>query len=372
MNEILNAEAPDTTSAWRSELADRISEIINRKRSSVQGREKCLASYIHILTAQYVQDEISGKEEDIVAALLKSIKAETSEKETVLALKALGMTLVTSPSDVIYDIVASPLRHTISESAFIPGKTAAIHTLGVCTFYGGASDDEVLDNMSYLLEIAASDGQSIYAQDEALPVTAALEEWGFLATLVDDLSSDLEEALATFTDQLSSSFPTVQIAAGENIALLYEKFEVPVDGVVSSSSGSSSAGELSDDDPRPSRLANAHPAFRHTDDLVAHLSELASLSTHSISKKDLKAIRTNFSDILNSVNHPGCGPRYHNALNHHDKAFGSRMKVKIGSDGVMKIDQWWKLHRLQGLRRILQGGFVTHYESNSVVFDSLP
>lgn len=322
------------------------------------------------MTAQYAQDEISGKEEELVAAFLKSIKAETSEKETVLALKAAAMTLITSPSDVIYDSVATPLKHTISESGFVPTKTAAIHTLGVCTFFGGASEDEVLDNMAYLLEIAASDGQSIYAEDEATPVTAALEEWGFLATLADELSSELEEALVTFTDQLSSTYPAVQIAAGENIALLYEKFEVPVDGVLSSNSGSST-GESDGDAPR-SRLANAHPAFRNTHELETQLSDLASLSTHSISKKDLKSIRTNFSDILNSVQHPGCGPRYHNATDRHDKVYGSRMKVKIGQDGVMKIDNWWKLHRLQGLRRILQGGFVTHYECNSVVFDSLP
>jgi len=38
----------------------------------------------------------------------------------------------------------------------------------------------------------------------------------------------------------------------------------------------------------------------------------------------------------------------------------------------MKIDKWWKLHRLQALRRVLGGGFVVHYEDNEVIFDSLP
>jgi len=370
LNEILNSEAVDTTSAWRSDLEERMAEIIDRKRSSVHGREKCLATYIHILTAQYAHDDIDGREGELVTAFLKSIKAEISEKETVLALKALGMTLITSPSDLIYDSVASPLKRIISDSASISCKTAAIHTLGVCTFYGGASDEEILDNMAFLLEIAASDGDFISAQDEAGPVTAALEEWGFLATLADDLSSELEEALATFTDQLSSSFPSVQIAAGENIALLYEKFYIAEDEDESPNSDSSD-GEP-DADAMISRLANVHPAFRNTDELISQLSELASLSTHRLSKKDKKSVRTNFSDILNSVRDPTSGPRYNNALNHDGKIFGSRMMVKIGQDGVMRIDKWWKLHRLQGLRRVLQGGFVNHYESNSVVFESLP
>lgn len=359
----------DTTSAWRAELNDRIDEIINRKRSSVQGREKCYATYIHILAAQYAENEIRGRAAELVTAFLKSIKAESSEKETVLALKATGMSLITSPSDKLYDSIASPLKRTISDSTSIPNKTAAIHTLGVCTFYGGASDNEILENMAFLLEIIASDGDFISAQDEPAPVTAALKEWGFLATLAIDLSSDLEEALATFTDQLSSSSPEVQIAAGENIALLYEKYLLARGEEDESPDPDSSDGEP---DTNTSRLSGAHPAFRNTDDLISTLGELASLSTHRLTKKDKKSIRSHFSDILNSVKTPTCGPRYRNAENTDGERLGSKMVVKIGQDGVMRIDKWWKLHRLQGLRRVLQGGFVNHYESNSVVFESLP
>ena len=347
LNEILS-EATETTGIWRSDLQERIEEIIDRKRSSIQGREKSLAIYIHILMSQYAEDEISGRESDLVTAFLKSIKAESSDKETVLALKALGITLITSPSDLIYDNAASAVKRTISDSSSMANKTAAIHTLGVCTFYGGATDEEVLDNMAFLLEIVASDGDFISAQDEPLPVTAALEEWGFLATLVNDLSSDVDEALSTFTEQLSSSYPAVQIAAGENIALIYEKFYSAIEAEESSNSDSSD-GEL-DTDATISKLSNANAAFRNTEDLISNLESLASLSTHRLSKKDKKSIRTNFSDILNSVQDPTCGPRYQNAENIHGKKFGSRMVVRINQDGIMRIDKWWKLHRLQGLR----------------------
>ena len=72
---------------WASELADRVEEILDRKRSSVQGRETTLAAYVRVLTAQYAAEEIVGKEGELVAAFLKSIKAESSEKETTLAIK---------------------------------------------------------------------------------------------------------------------------------------------------------------------------------------------------------------------------------------------------------------------------------------------
>jgi hypothetical protein len=40
--------------------------------------------------------------------------------------------------------------------------------------------------------------------------------------------------------------------------------------------------------------------------------------------------------------------------------------------GWAMVDTWWKLHRLNALKRLLQSGFMVHYEFNQVVFDSLP
>lgn len=88
LDEMLNGDGVnDTTDAWGPELADRIEEIMARKGSTVQGREKCYKIYIHILTNQYAEEEIRGKEDELVAAFLKSIKEEKSENETVLAIK---------------------------------------------------------------------------------------------------------------------------------------------------------------------------------------------------------------------------------------------------------------------------------------------
>lgn len=88
IDELLNGDTPDPiTDAWRVDLADRIQELIDRKRSSVQGREKCLATYIRTLTAQYAEEDIRGKEAELVIAFLRSIKAESSERETILAMK---------------------------------------------------------------------------------------------------------------------------------------------------------------------------------------------------------------------------------------------------------------------------------------------
>ena len=285
------------------------------------------------------------------------------------------MTLMTSPSDLIYEAASTPLKRTISHSTSTASKAAAIHTLGLSTFYGGASDDEILENMDFLLEIIPSDGHTISAPDEPEPVTAALEEWRFLCTLIDAMSTLSEDAVEAFAEQITSSFPGVQIAAGENIALLFEKSFKPVGSEEDSVADYPDSEILSDPAEMPGvpKLIRLYPAYRRTDQLIHSLQSIASISTHHLSKTDRKALRTNFADILNSVEYPTRGPRYQNAISDETgKRYGSRMVVRIHKEGVMRIDKWWKLTRLQGLRRVLQGGFVGHYERNETVFETLP
>ncbi|KAI9881538.1 MAG: hypothetical protein M1830_000101 [Pleopsidium flavum] len=375
IDEVLALEdSEQTPEQWSTELADRIEQLIDRKRSSVQGREESLAAYTRILTAHYAKEEISRKAAELVTAFLKSIKAESSEKETIFALKALAMTLVTIPSEAVYDNVSAPLKRITSDSGSKPTKVTAIHALGTCTIYGGASDDEILENMAYFLEIVSSDGHFVEAGDEGDVVTAALEEWGFLATHIEDLEDESEDAMEAFVEQLESSDPSVQIAAGENIALIYEKSYTPQEEDEEVSDDGEAMSDPEDESvPGAPKLVKRYTAYRRTDQLVHTLSSLASLSTRKLSKKDKKSLHSNFADILNSVENPTRGPRYQNAVSHETgKRYGSRMVVRIHQNGVMRIDKWWKLHRLKGLRRVLQGGFVGHYENNEVVFESLP
>lgn len=84
---MLAADITDPTDAWKQELSDRMEEIIDRKRSSVQGREATLNQYILFLMSRYCNEQIEPKLAEILPALLKSVKIESSEKETSLALR---------------------------------------------------------------------------------------------------------------------------------------------------------------------------------------------------------------------------------------------------------------------------------------------
>lgn len=292
-----------------------------------------------------------------------------------LLVTALALTLITDPLDTIYDAATKPLQNTITDSTSFATKTSAIHALGICTFYGGASVEEVTEIMSSFLAIVESDGESAGAADSAEVVTAALEEWGFLATQLEDIEDDSPEAMDAFIEQLDSSEASVQIAAGENIALVYEKSYTPLeDDEEAPDAGDAGLSDPEEETPRNAeKLVKRYDPYRQPYLLTQKLSALASISSRRLSKKDKKSLHTNFSDILNSVENPTRGPRYQKAVDQETgKRYGSRMVVRIHKTGSMRIDRWWKLLRLKALRRALGGGFIIHYVDNEVVFESLP
>jgi len=370
IDDMLAADLPeDTTDAWKQDLGDRIEEIIDRKRSSVQGRETTLAQYVHMLMSRYAYEELQGKTSEIFPALMKSVKSESSEKETSLALRAIALTLITIPSETVYDTIFQVLKRTYTDSEFISVKAVAIHTLSASAIYGGASDSEIEEIMDDFLEIIESDGESIGAADNGEVVAAACEAWGFLATSIDDMEDKTEEAMDAFVEQLDSSDTLVQVAAGENIALLYEK---------SFTAREAADGPASDEEDEEgysidNSMVKRYEVYRQKNQLEHKLSQLANESSRRIAKKDRKTLHTSFADILNTVEHPSRGPRYQKAIDQETgKRYGSRMTVRIHKSGSMTIDKWWKLLRLQAMRRVLGGGFVVHYENNEVIFDSLP
>lgn len=88
IDDILNSEDTDIPiDAWKSELHVRVEQIVDRKRSSAEGRADSLNAYAHILRARYARDDIESRMSELLPAILKSVKAETTERETVAALR---------------------------------------------------------------------------------------------------------------------------------------------------------------------------------------------------------------------------------------------------------------------------------------------
>lgn len=347
-------ELDEPTAGWQESLSAYIQKITERKNSSYQGREEAFAGYLQILTAKYAKNEITAKKSEIVESCLRSIKAGRTEKESLQATKALALTLVTDPDEEIYDKASQAFKRVISDHESVKLKSSLIHTLGAVAFYGGATLAETEGIMNFFMEIVESDGHSIGAGDDGGVVTAALQEWGFLCTQLEEAEEMTRESIDALVEQLDSTDVSVQVAAGENIALLYEK-------------SYTEAEEDEVDDPHQlgKIMLQRYNPYPRTQALKERLLALTSGSKRYLSKQNKRTQKNAFRDILQSVENPLLGPQYSEITG------AGRMKVKIHRNAVMRVDKWWKLHRLQHLKRLLGGGFLNHWTENPVIFESL-
>jgi len=371
VDDLLQDDLDSPMDVWTQNLNNRMEQIVDRKRSSVQGREESLEAFSRILMAHYTREEIEPRLGELIPAILRSVKAGASERETILALQAVGLLVMNCPVDTMYEDFSRAVKRAIQDTEYSTVKVEAIHALGVAAFFGGAGPEEIDAIMSFFLQVVETDGEYIEAHDDGNVVTAALEKWGFLATIVEGLEDTVEEKMEALVEQLDSSDVNVQVASGECIALMYEKSfselteeEEPIDNDIGIEEGNQSAPVF----------RKRYTVYQREDLLKLKLEELAGISSKRLSKKDRKSLHSSFNDIVNTIEYPNRGPGYSNAIDESTgKAYGSRMTVGIGGkNDKITITSWEQLHRLKALRRVLHAGLVVHYSENDIVFETLP
>ena len=85
---MLAVEGVDAAEGSRqSDLSEIVEQILDRKRSSVTGREGTLAAFNRLATAGCVGEGVHEKNPELVGALLRSIRSRASEREAMLALR---------------------------------------------------------------------------------------------------------------------------------------------------------------------------------------------------------------------------------------------------------------------------------------------
>ncbi|KAK6080410.1 hypothetical protein SCUP234_03378 [Seiridium cupressi] len=388
---VASEDGEETISDWTDKLKDCINEILDRKRSSTQGRERYFAGYTHLARHHFADTMIENQLHELVPAMLKSIRGGRNTEETVGALKALQMTTFTTQSESIYDQAYSILKSAAEGSDEEAIKVEALYTMAVVTIFGGGAEVAAQELMDFAVEIVESDGHSIEAGDNGPVVTAALAIWGFLASHVDDLEQQSEEALEAFTEQLDSSDADVQIAAGTNIALIFEAIRLFNEQAEDEHDHKQEELRLEAKQKGERYIPESYNPFDlqyNQHQLVQQMTELAGRSSKSVSRKDRRQLHTTFNSILKSLE-LGKGPGYSEAgriARESDRGgarvyaaekvfteFGYRNTVK-GDDGrTLTIDSWSLSIRVDFLKRILGGGFTTHWSYNPAVeetFDS--
>ncbi|KAL0942391.1 ifrd domain protein [Colletotrichum truncatum] len=353
--------------SWATLLQDRIVELQDRKRTNTKGREATLMSYLHIVKHHYAGRQISGSLEEIVSALMKNIRSGGSSVERIYSLKSLQATLLTSPSDTLYDDIYPQLEKTCEDDEDNDVKAAAIWAMAIAALYGGGSEEAASEFLDYLVTVVDSDGEFIGAGDSGEVVTAALESWAFVASQIDDITENVYTAMDAFVEQLDSTDVDVQTSAGFNIAFIFE-----------------AARDLEEETDEPMNLQYDPKK------LISRMAEASKPSVKQTSRKDRRHLRKQFASIVTSLEH-GKGPGFSNAgrpaFNPHTggtradpgrrgdddndmHGFGYREKLRLGSSVVL-INSWSLMARVDAARTVLGGGLPTHFNDNPTVAELL-
>ncbi|RPA85110.1 hypothetical protein BJ508DRAFT_13258 [Ascobolus immersus RN42] len=336
-------------------LQERIEKMLDNKKKGVEDREKDILRFNQTLLAMDAKDDISYQQDEIVEHFLKTIKGARTEKETLLALKGIALTTLTNPNSRAYALTKQTLTQTVKDSLIPSIKSAAITTLGLTAFFGGADETSTTSLIQFFSNIITTDGESVGASDNADVVTSAINSLAFLLTSLDEAEEITQTLMPGLIDQLDSSDSDVQIAAAEAIALLYEKswheeMNEYGDGMV---------------------IKPSYTVAVNTHELLSKLKEAASGSRRHLNKRDKKAQHQSLLDVLHSVENPGRGPRYSEALDKDNNVYGSRMSVKTRGGGAWKVDTWWCYVRLAFLKGVCGGGWDVFLEKSESFMSAL-
>lgn len=349
-----------------------LEEIVNRKGSTVAGRELALSRYISYLRNHAEIEVIEERGDQLMVAFLKSIKNEDSENEVVLALQAIAITYLTAPPEVEDDVLWT-IKRCMDREGPPAVQAAAITTWGAVAAFADFGDEEMEDIMNELV-VMLRDEEAI-DKSTSLPFKAACEQWAFLATYIEDLEDKTDAPAEAFLRQLRIGTTEVQIAAGRAMALLYEK--------------SHSDREANDTPLTKEELERNYEVDNQfvkrfdvcdrdvAEDILDVVSMLAGKSQESMkdkSRDDIHDLHMTFKTVLQTIEHPARGPLFRDTIDHETgKIRGNgQTKLQISKSASMYVDRWWKLIRYMALNRILRGGFLQHYEVNERVFATLP
>jgi hypothetical protein len=347
-------------------------------KSAAHGRFVLLTVYANTLAEHYFDEDYFDKLEETLSILTRCLTEGNGSEPAIPAIRSIALTIVTcgDESGTWFTSTKDVLKLAVDDASGAEGQSIAIHALASAAYFGGADYQEVQAVLDLLLDIVESDGEAVGANDNGNVVEAALKAWGFLSTLIDERHDRLSRALDAFEEQLESTDPGVLIAAAQNIALIHEQSYAPKEsGDQDEEDGS---GDHINEDEEvlvsgPYRRRNwtkAHSIGKNSYAIKERLKVLSKDAFRHVKKDTRKELHMVFRDVSHSLDRPWRGPRYSTAIGGDDEEspyhYGHRLRY-----GNMMIDRWWKLHRLEGLRTILQEGMSEHLSKNPNVSDVL-
>lgn len=336
----------------------------DKKHNNNEVREHFLEIYLRTLRTKYTPEThlwLDPAASALVEVFLKDADRAPTARERLLSLQAYCLTVGTTEDLEIFEGSERALKQILVDDDDDQCKVYAIYALCMTVLYAGGLEEAALEIMQYLVDIVQSDGESIESHDNAPVVAAAMAGWSFIAGHVDDFSDFADTAMDAFVDQLDSSDTEIQCNAGQAIALIFE----------SSRTHEQETGEPFQLPYDPQRL-------------IGRISELAKLSSKSVSRKERRDLRESLVSVVTSLER-GVGPYYSTALYIPEKdtfvppsqrtddgqaEYGYRCRLRLGNHST-RIDTWSLFARVNMMKILFRGGLQHHVFVNPVVMECL-
>ncbi|RCH86987.1 Interferon- developmental regulator 1 [Rhizopus stolonifer] len=351
---------PDVDSSVLEDDIRHCVDELGEKRAS--SRESALTNLSKVMRHYYCGsffDSHSSAQEALLQLLLRLMRKPGTPEEAVLATRVIGLVFVNageqseSEQESLYAMVIPYLKDVIKDSTHVELKCQAIDTLATVTF-AAASTSSTKGALDYLYKILISNANNVQpdeaelsTQDVLLVLESTLHAYGLLYASVfgeqrgniDDAWDEWQSAMPAHLDLLESKSKDVRVAAGENVALMYECSHVQ------------KKNDLLEEDAQEVE-ENDMSEYEELDDLIDILQRLANESSRRVNKQDRKEQKSAFRDILKSIQ-TGSRPKE---------------KLKLGRQKFI-FRGWAQILELHAFRSILGAGLANHFESNELVQD---
>ncbi|KAG1380929.1 hypothetical protein G6F61_003626 [Rhizopus arrhizus] len=348
-----NDDEPSQPVTWFEKMNQALDNLSENRTST---REENLETIVNLFSCHHVSSHIENRLEEILGLLKKSTSKHGSVKEACLAAKATALTFVNlddiseGDGDDLYRRILPTLRNSIKDSEEVEIKMNCLQTLALIT-YTSASEIDIRLVRDYVFDFIETDGadfnvDGLSTNEKDSLMTEALKSYGILFSasfsegLVDFnvLWDEVEKVMPVHEMLLESSDKDIRIAAGENIALIFEIVHI-------FTSTDENGEEYSEDEDEVEK-----PEYDNMYELVRTLKDLSVESSKRRAKSDRAEQKSVFRDIVKSV----------------EENIKPVEELKIGGK-IILFRGWGKILILNAFRRVLGQGLQHHLKTNMML-----
>ncbi|KAI9019403.1 interferon-related developmental regulator-domain-containing protein [Phycomyces nitens] len=338
--------AVPTNPNWIDKLNQAIDDL-GTNRTSV--REEALSNIINALTLHNSSEALDGRNRELLVLLRKSLSKGDS-KESILAAKAMPLAFINhgeislGDEEDLFQLVANTLKNTLVNSLDCDVKIQCLYSLALISFIGASDiDTQLLRDFVFDLIETGGEGmelEGISSQQIEHLTCVALRAYGllYISTFCEGvidfevLWEEVEKVLPVHEILLESSEKDVRVAAGENIALMFESVRVYTQHV--------------EEDAEETEW----PEYDNMDGLIHTLHGLSVDSNRRRSKNDRAEQKSVFRDVIKSVEE------------------GTRPEEELKISGrVLTFRGWSKILLLNAFRRAIGQGLQQHIKTNPLL-----